>query len=184
MLISSLLRWVSISISEASYTHFRDAWSTPMDCFLSSRILVLLSQIATSSRCCCGCCCCCCCVCHLLFQRHLGCWPWCFEPFEMYSFSTIFSRNHDQFILLVLLCMPWLQMIFFAKILFLDPELFAIVPNFQHLGCVSNESRKVLSVGLYDRHEASLLPGHFQMDSLVFRKTAWRASIFLCASWN
>ena len=42
-----------------------------MDCFLSSRTLALLSQIATSSRCCCGCCCCCC-VCHLLFNVTLG----------------------------------------------------------------------------------------------------------------
>ena len=40
----------------------------------------------------------------------------------------------------------------------------------QHLGCYSNELRKMLSVGLFDHHEVFLPPGQFHMDSLVFRR--------------
>ena len=40
----------------------------------------------------------------------------------------------------------------------------------QHLGCVSNELRKMLSVGLFDHHEVLLPPGHFHMDLLVLER--------------
>ena len=53
----------------------------------------------------------------------------------------------------------------------LDPALLIIVPNIQHFGRVSNESRKVPSVDLCNHHEAPLPLGHFQKIVGV-RKTA------------
>ena len=75
------LRWVSASASEVASTSFLNVRSTSMACFVSSRTLALLSQVArcfqmdgtSSSRAgCCGCYCCCCCVCQLLFNVTLG----------------------------------------------------------------------------------------------------------------
>ena len=57
-------------------------------------------------------------------------------------------------------------MISFARIAILDPALLSIVPNTQHLGCVSIS----VHVELFEeqcRSEASPLPGPFQKDSMV-----------------
>ena len=57
-----------------------------------------------------------------------------------------------------------------ARIPILDPALLIIVSSMLHLGQVSNEQHKVLSVELCNRHEALLPAGHFQKDSLVLER--------------
>ena len=66
----------------------------------------------------------------------------------------------------------------FARIAILDPALSTIVPNIQHLGCVSNEFHKVLCEELCNQNEASPPPGPFQKDSVVWE----RLRVELCPS--
>ena len=57
-------------------------------------------------------------------------------------------------------------MISFARILILDPALLSIVPNTQHLDCVSIWFHMQLFEELCNRNDESPLPGPFQKDSM------------------
>ena len=98
-------------------------------------------------------------------QRDLGCGPWCRKPFRK-VLDIRFEQSHCQCNLLVLWRRSWLQMISFARILFL---------NTQHLGCVSNWFHMELFEELCNRKWGFSSSGSLPKRFNGVRKTAWRA---------
>ena len=69
-------------------------------------------------------------------------------------------------------------MLSFARILILDPALPQLVPNTQHLDCVSIWFHMELFEELCNQNEASLFRVSFPEGFNGVRKTAWRALSF------
>ena len=163
VLTSLSLRWVSTSIWELNCFRFPGTWSASAMCFESTctsallspwcslfagyfcvwnGLLLLLLLLALP----------------IPLQRDLGCGPWCRKPFVQHSISVLSGHTVN--------AISWYRMISFARILILYLALLSILPNTQHLGCVSIMFHMELFDELCNRNEASPLPGPFREDSM------------------
>ena len=100
-------------------------------------------------------------------------WPWVLALVLRASRILLDLRSETslgQCSLLALWRRWWLQMIFFVKIAILDPALWIILSNVQHLDCVSNKFCNVLSEEQCNHHEVSRHLVRYQMDSKVWKR--------------